>query len=67
MTRTRYAIWTGDAYIADPGADHQAIEMTGNAYRALRFATPERAAQVAQSILERMSLPLSVVAVDLEY
>lgn len=66
MTRTRYAIWAGNAFIADPDADGQ-IKLTDNAYGALRFVTPERAAHVAQSILDRISLPLSVVAVDLEY
>lgn len=66
MTRTRYAIWAGNAFIADPDVDGQ-IKLTDNAYGALRFVTPERAAHVAQSILDRMSLPLSVVAIDLEY
>lgn len=66
MTRTRYAIWAGNAYIADPDVDGE-IRLTESAYSALRFVTPERAAHVAQSILDRMSLPLSVVAVELEY
>lgn len=66
MTRTRYAIWAGNAYIADPDAGGE-IRLTESAYSALRFVTPERAAHVAQSILDRMSLPLSVVAIDLEY
>jgi hypothetical protein len=67
MTRTRFAIWSGDGYVADPGADSGIIEFTSSIHRALKFVTPERASTVAQSILERMSLPLSVVAIDLEY
>jgi len=67
MTRTRFTIWSGDYYIADPGTDSGIIEFTESIHRALKFVTPERATSVAQSILERMSLPLSVVAIDLEH
>lgn len=67
MTRTRFAIWSGDGYVADPGAESEIIEFTESVYKALKFVTPERASSVAQSILERMSLPLSVIAIDLEY
>lgn len=67
MTRTRFAIWNGEQYIANPGADSGLVEFTENIHRALKFVTPERATAVAQSILESMSLPLSIVAIDLEY
>ena len=67
MTRTRYLIKAGTEFISNPGSDHQAIEFTTDVIRALKFVTFERASNVARILVDRIELPIIIIAKDLEF
>jgi hypothetical protein len=67
MSKIRYLIYTGEAYVSFPAGHDPQIELTDRIADALKFVTYERAQSVAMSIKDRLKSAPIIVAKELSY